>query len=269
MTIYDKLTLAWRNQNSLVCVGLDPDYDKIPVKFKRGQQPYFDFCCAIVDATAPFVCAFKPQIAHFAAVGREMELAALLAYIKDKYPHLLTILDAKRGDIGSTAAYYAKEAYERYGADAVTLSPYLGFESVAPYLAYADKGIIVLCRTSNPDSDWLQNDNSDSIPVYQRVAARVAHWNREGQCMLVTGATYPQELATVREIVGDMPLLVPGIGAQGGDLAAVMNNGLDENSMGLMISSSRGILYAGEGDDFDGAAARAAEALKNQINGYR
>ncbi len=271
MTIYEKLNAVWQSQQSLVCVGLDPDHNRIPAHLSQSDRPYFDFCTAIVDATAPYVCAFKPQAAHFAAVGRESELADVIDYIRSKYPHLVVILDAKRGDIGSTATYYAQEAYVRYGADAVTLSPYLGYESVAPYLEYADKGVILLCRTSNADSNWLQNDPNDPVPVYQRVAKRVAQWNTQGQCMLVAGATYPEELAVIRGLVGDMPLLVPGIGAQGGDLAAVMAHGLDSHATGLLISSSRGILYAGEseGENFAAAAGAAALALKDAINSYR
>lgn len=269
MTVYDKLSAAWQCQNSLLCVGLDPDPARMPAHIADAGEPLYNFCRAIVDATAQHVCAFKPQFAHFAAQGAENELARLIAYIKSEYPHVVVVLDAKRGDIGSTAEYYAQEAYQRYNADAVTLSPYLGYESVAPYLAYDDRGVVVLCRTSNADSNWLQNDSRDTPPVYQRVAERVAQWNDAGQCMLVAGATYPEELGQIRRLVGDMPLLVPGIGAQGGDLQAVMAHGLDGDGTGLLISSSRGILYAGEGDDFESAAGDAAAALKNSINSFR
>ncbi len=269
MTFYNKIKQAWRAQNSLLCVGLDPDEARIPPQFLAQDEPYFEFCRTIVDATAPFACAFKPQAAHFAAVGRETELAKLIAYISQAYPQIVVILDAKRGDIGSTAAYYAQEAFVRYAADAVTVSPYLGYESVEPYLAYADKGVVVLCRTSNPDSNWLQNDPQDSVPVYQRVASRVAQWNTSQQFLLVAGATYPQELATIRSLIGDMPLLVPGIGAQGGDLAAVMQYGQDSAGAGLLISSSRGILYAGAGDNAADAAAEAAAELQVEINKNR
>ncbi len=273
--VYTKLAEAWRTQRSLVCVGLDPEWERLPPSLRNAEQPYFEFGRAIVDATAPYVCAFKPQFAHFAAVGREDELAGLLAYIKEAWPHLLTILDAKRGDIGSTAAFYATEAYERYDADAVTLNPYLGYESVSPYLDFAERGIVVLCRTSNPDSNWLQNDPNDTEPVYQRVARRVSTWNGNQQCMLVAGATYPDELRQIRQIVGDMPLLVPGIGAQGGDLRAVLEAGLDAAGTGLLISSSRGIIYAGAGtgeavgEGFADAAADAARDLQEAINKFR
>jgi len=269
MNVYEKTKRAWERQNSLLCVGLDPDSARLPAHLQDVTAPYFEFCRAIVDATAAYACAFKPQAAHFAAVGKEQELADLLGYISRTYPQHLLILDAKRGDIGSTAAYYAQEAFQRYGADAVTLNPYLGYESVQPYLEYADKGVIVLCRTSNADSDWLQNDTQDAVPVYQRVARRVAEWNSAGQCMLVAGATYPEELGVIRGLVGDMPLLVPGIGAQGGDLAAVMRQGRDGHGTGLLISSSRGILYAGQGADFEQAAGQAAASLRDQINELR
>jgi len=271
MRIYQKLTAAWQQQNSLLCIGLDPDADKLPAYFSKSKQPYLEFCRMIVDATAPHACAFKPQAAHFAAKGREQELQLLISYIRTNYPKHVVILDAKRGDIGSTAAYYAEEAFERYAADAVTLSPYLGYESVAPYLAYGDKGIIVLCRTSNADSSWLQNDSRDAEPVFEKVARRVAQWNTDGQCMLVAGATYPEELARIRSLVGHMPLLVPGIGAQGGDLAQVIKHGLDEHKTGLLISSSRGILYPANDPTescgaFEMASANAAKSLKSQIN---
>ena len=262
----DKLKTAWQQNESLVCVGLDPDKEKIP-KHIAAEGQYYEFCKAIVDATAGACCAFKPQFAHFAAAGRESELADLIAYIRTNYPRHVVILDAKRGDIGSTAAYYAEEAYERYGADTVTLNPYLGLESIQPFLDYEDRGVTILCRTSNADSDWLQN--SDAPPIFERVARRVNEWNTHGQCMLVTGATYPEELGRVREVVADMPLLVPGIGAQGGDLAAVMAHGKTPSGYGLVISSSRGILYAGHGADFAEAANSAAHELRAKINALR
>jgi orotidine-5'-phosphate decarboxylase len=277
----------------MLCVGLDPQVSKLPAALQGQDNAYFLFCKAIVDATHDAVCAYKPQAAHFAAMGYEDQLAQLIGYIKDVYPHIPVILDAKRGDIGSTAAFYAMEAYERYGADAVTVNPYLGFESVEPYLAYRDRGVVVLCRTSNASSDWLQNDPQDDVPVYQRVAAEVVKWNTDGQCMLVTGATYPEELGTVRQIVGDMPLLVPAVGAQGGSVAEVIRYGADADGLGLVISSSRGIIFAhqddeqiaagltkpdsprapmpgsnaNEGQDFADAARKKALELRAEISG--
>ena len=276
MNFISKLKKRWDSADSLLCVGLDPQIDRIPEVLRSKHSPYFEFCKEIVDATHEFVCAFKPQAAYFSAVGAEKELEQLINYIKNVYPEIPVILDAKRGDIGSTAALYAQEAYQRYGADAVTVNPYLGFESIEPYMNYSDKGIVVLCRTSNAGSDWLQKSETDSIPVYQRVAQQVAEWNEAEQFILVTGATYPEELGRVRQIVGDMPLLVPGIGAQGGDIEAVLKNGLNKESTGLIISSSREILYAHEKvehlvDISQGLTASRQVAIDtmNSINKYR
>ena len=277
MKFISKLETRWAHSNSLLCVGLDPQLDRIPERFKKQNSPYLDFCTAIVDATHELVCCFKPQVAYFSAVGAEDQLERLVLYIKEQHPDIPVILDAKRGDIGSTAALYAKEAYERYGADAVTVNPYLGFESIEPYMKYEDKGIVVLCRTSNPGSDWLQKDKRDSVPVYQRVAKQVADWNKEDQFVLVTGATYPEELGEVRKIVGGMPLLVPGIGAQGGDVKSVLEVGLDQKAQGLIISSSREILYAHEKSDNDrpsdsgklSEAGIVARQTRDMINKFR
>ena len=277
MKFISKLETRWAHSNSLLCVGLDPQLDRIPEHFKKQNSPYFDFCKAIVEATHELVCCFKPQVAYFSAVGAEDQLEKLVLYIKEEYPDIPVILDAKRGDIGSTAALYAKEAYERYGADAVTVNPYLGVESIEPYMKYEDKGIVVLCRTSNPGSDWLQKDKKDSVPVYQRVAKQAADWNKEDQFVLVTGATYPEELGKVRKIVGRMPLLVPGIGAQGGDIESVLEVGLDQKAQGLIISSSREILYAHEKSGSDcvsdseklSEASIAARQTRDMINKFR
>ena len=230
----------------------------------------FNFCRTIVDATADLVCAFKPQIAHFAALRGEAALEHLITHIHEAHPGVPVILDAKRGDIGSTAQRYAAEAFDRYGADAVTLNPYLGRDSVQPFLDRADKGVILLCRTSNPGGADFQALDCGGRPLYQRVAATIADdWNANGNCALVTGATYPEELGQVRRIVGDMPLLVPGIGAQGGDLAAVMREGVDARGTGLVISSSRAILYAGDGSDYAQAAQAAARDLRDAIRRAR
>ena len=269
MTFHQRLHEVWQGTNSLVCVGIDPELEKIPSHLHRSAEPLFEFGKGIVDGTAPYVCAFKPQAAHFAAAGAEAQLAKLIAYIRADYPHIPVILDAKRGDVGSTAALYAKEAFERYEADAVTVNPYLGYESLAPYLGYEDKGVIVLCRTSNPGSDWIQGVKIANEPLYLAVARQVRQWDQNGQCMLVTGATYPEELGNVRAAIGDMPLLVPGVGAQGGDVEAVLACGLDSRGQGLCISSSRGIIYAGSGEDFGAEAGRAAADLARQINDAR
>ena len=266
-----KLTQAWQKNNSLLCVGLDPDLSKLPVQFQTQPDGIFQFCRAIIDAAADLACAFKPQIAYFSALRAEPQLEQICAYLRDNYPHLPIILDAKRGDIGATAEQYAREAFERYGADAVTVNPYMGFDSVEPYLKWQDKGCIVLCRTSNPGGSDLQFLQVNGRPLYQHVADLVANqWNRNGQCSLVVGATFPGEIAAVRGIVGDMPLLVPGIGAQGGDVAATVAAGKTANG-GMMINSSRAILFAKalEGESFEAAARRVALQTRDDINQYR
>ncbi|HKR76365.1 MAG TPA: orotidine-5'-phosphate decarboxylase [Rhodanobacter sp.] len=270
MRFHDTLQRRWREHDSLVCVGLDPEPAKFPAHLKGRADAVFEFCRAIVDATADLACAFKPQIAHFAALRAEEALERLIAYIHDKHPGVPVILDAKRGDIGSTAQHYASEAFERYRADAVTLNPYLGRDSAQPFLDRADKGVILLCRTSNPGGADFQALDCGGVPLYLRVAETISRdWNANGNCALVTGATWPEELGQVRDVVGDMPLLVPGIGAQGGDVAAVLEHGLSADGTGLMISSSRAILYAGSGEDFAQAARAAAQDLRDTINRYR
>ena len=231
---------------------------------------FFDFCTAIVDATAHYACSFKPQIAYFASRGAEEELEGIIEYIHQNYPDIPVVLDAKRGDIGSTAKHYAKEAFERFKADAVTLSPYMGFDSVEPYLEYCDKGEILLCRTSNRGGNDIQMLQVDGKPIYQRVAELASGpWNLNGQLGLVVGATYPNEIAQVRAIVGDMPLLVPGVGAQGGDINACVNAGMTADRCGMMINSSRAILYASSGEDFREAAANVAKQTRDAINAAR
>jgi len=261
-----QLRQAWRDQNSLLCVGLDPDPGRFPERFPA--RAVFEFCRDIVDATAEFVCAFKPQAAHFAALGQEHELARLIAHIHAQHPAIPVILDAKRGDIGATARLYAIEAFERYRADAVTVSPYPGTDSIEPYLEFSDRGVVILCRTSNTGSAWLQDYPADD-PTYLRVARAAVEWNVNGNVMLVAGATYPDDLANIRQIVGDMPLLVPGVGAQGGDLARVLYEGCDGQGQGLVINASRSVLYAGGGDDFACAAAAAARKLRDEIREFQ
>ena len=272
MNFTDQLSAAAARHDSLLCVGLDPDVTRFPSVIKGQDDAIFAFCKAIIDATAGLACAFKPQIAYFAALGAEDQLQAVCDYIKQQYPDIPVVLDAKRGDIGATAEQYAREAFERYRADAVTVNPYMGFDSVAPYLEWKDRGVIVLCRTSNPGGSDLQFLQVDGKPLYQHVARLVSEqWNRNGQCGLVVGATFPQELAQVRSIVGEMPLLVPGIGAQGGDIEATVKAGRTANGSGMMINSSRAILYAKpEGsEDFAAAAARVARETRDAINQFR
>ena len=265
------LQAAWQQRDSLLCVGLDPDPAKLPAHLQGRPDAIFEFCKAIVDATADLVCCFKPQIAYFAAHRAEDQLEALIAHIHAAHPATPVILDAKRGDIGSTAEQYAVEAFERFKADAITVNPYMGRDSVDPYLAWPDKGVILLCRTSNPGGSDLQFLEVDTphgrMKLYEHVARTVAEdWNASGNCGLVVGATFPAEIARVRELTGDMPLLVPGIGAQGGDIAATLTAGRTANGTGLMINSSRAVLYAGKGEDFAEAARRVAQETRDAVN---
>jgi orotidine-5'-phosphate decarboxylase len=261
---------AWSRNNSLVCVGLDPEPEKLPPHIAQQRAPIFQFNKAIIDATADLVCCYKPQFAHYAACGAEDQLEQSIEYIHRAYPGIPVILDAKRGDVGNTAKQYAIEAFERYSADAVTVNPYLGFDSLEPFLAYESKGVIVLCRTSNPGARDLQDLEVGGRKLYQIVAEHAARrWNSKGNCLLVVGATYPQELAEVRAIVGDMTFLVPGVGAQGGDTAQAVRNGQTPNGTGLIVSSSRAILYAARDESFATAARAAALALRDQINAHR
>jgi len=260
---------AKRNQ-SLLCVGLDPEPSRLPESLRGKPDAVFEFCRAIADATADLVCCFKPQIAHFAAQRAEDALERVIAHIHDTHPGVPVILDAKRGDIGSTAQHYATEAFDRYRADAITANPYLGRDAVQPFLDRAEKGVILLCRTSNPGARDLQDLDVGERPLYQHVAQLVARdWNGNGNCALVVGATYPGELAAVRALVGNMPILVPGVGAQGGDVAAVVRNGKNAQGAGLIISSSRAILYASGDADFADAARGVAQNLRDEINRYR
>ncbi|HLU15678.1 MAG TPA: orotidine-5'-phosphate decarboxylase [Burkholderiaceae bacterium] len=268
LTFTQKLENAWNRTNSQLMVGLDPDPARFPPDIQWRADAVYAFCRAIVDATADYVCGFKPQIAYFAAHRAEDQLEALCRYIRQTYPHLVLVLDAKRGDIGATAQQYAREAFERYQADAVTVNPYMGFDSIQPYLEFPEKGTIILCRTSNPGGSDLQFlKTADGIPLYLHVAQMVANkWNTGGQCGLVVGATYPDEIAQVRARVGEMPLLIPGIGAQGGDIDATVRAGRNHRGQGMMINSSRAILYASTGEDWREAAAQAARATRDAIN---
>ena len=264
MKFTDQLARAQALNQSLLCVGLDPEPSKFPAAMKGDASCIFDFCAAIVDATKDLVIAFKPQIAYFAAHRAEAQLERLMAHIKAVAPEVPVILDAKRGDIGSTAEQYAREAFERYQADAVTLSPFMGFDSIEPYLRYPDKGAILLCRTSNPGGDELQAQRLAGATgqpgefLYERIA-RLAQgeWNRTGQLGLVVGATYPQEIARVRELAPTLPLLIPGVGAQGGDARATVQ-AARRGAAPIIVNSSRAVLYASAGSDFAAAARQVA-----------
>lgn len=266
-TFISALVAAQNANNSQLCVGLDPDPAKFPEPWRGDTSKVFDFCAAIVDATAHAVCAFKPQIAYFHAMRAERELERLIAYIHQHAPNIPVILDAKRGDIGSTAEQYAIEAFERYQADALTLSPFMGRDSIEPYLQYKNKGLFILCRTSNPGGSDIQNLDLDGKKVFEHVATLAADsWNANGQLGLVVGATFPSELARVRKLAPRLPLLIPGIGAQGGDLLSTVKAGADASGKGMVINSARAIIYASAGKDFAVAAARVADNTRAAIN---
>jgi orotidine-5'-phosphate decarboxylase len=266
MTFIDMLHDAQQHNGSMLCVGLDPEPARFPAGLKGDSNKIYDFCARIVDATGDLAIAFKPQIAYFAAHRAEGQLERLMEHMRRVAPRVPIILDAKRGDIGATAEQYAKEAFDRYGADAVTLSPFMGFDSVQPYLRYEGKGAFLLCRTSNPGGDDLQNQRLSSIegaPLLYEHVARLAQgpWNLNGQLGLVVGATYPAEIERVRAVAPTAPLLIPGVGAQGGDAVATVKAGWRPDAP-IVVSSSRAILYASSGDDF--ADAARAEAIRTR-----
>ena len=274
MNFLDMLRAAERDNASLLCVGLDPDPARFPAHLRGDTSRIFDFCAAVVDATADLVIAFKPQIAYFAAHRAEAQLERLMAHMRSVAPRVPVILDAKRGDIGSTAEQYAIEAFERYGADAVTLSPFMGFDSVQPYLKYHGKGAFLLCRTSNPGGDDLQSQRLSSVagePLLYEHVARLAQgpWNLNGQLGLVVGATYPAEIERVRAVAPTLPLLIPGVGAQGGDAVATVRAGWravnGETVSPIVVNSSRAILYASSADDFAQAARREALRTRDML----
>jgi orotidine-5'-phosphate decarboxylase len=273
MTFLQMLQDAQRRNQSMLCVGLDPEPARFPASFKGDASRIYDFCARIADATADLAIAFKPQIAYFAAHRAEEQLEQLMAHLRRNIPHVPVILDAKRGDIGSTAEQYAREAFERYGADAVTLSPFMGFDSVLPYLKYEGKGAFLLCRTSNPGGDDLQNQRLSSVPgeplLYEHVA-RLAQgpWNVNGQLGLVVGATYPAEIERVRQVAPRVPLLLPGVGAQGGDAVATVKAGWRADAP-IAVNSSRAILYASSGEDFAQAARREAMKTRDLLQAAR
>lgn len=270
MTFTDMLAERWQNANSMLCVGLDPNLDKFPTHLKNNPDAIYDFCVQIVDATADLVCAFKPQIAYFASEAAEDALTGVIEHIHTHHPKVPVILDAKRGDIGSTAEHYAREAFERFKADCVTLSPFMGFDTIKPYLAYEDKGAFILCRTSNKGGDDLQMLTIDGERLFERLARMVASdWNTNGQLGLVIGATYPSEMASVRRLAPHLPLLVPGIGAQGGDINATVKAGMSPLGTGMVINSGRAIIYASHGEDFAQAARQAAIETRDAINAAR
>ena len=275
MNFLDKLLAASRQQNSLLCVGLDPEPDRFPAQLldMPEARAVTQFCRTIIETTALYVCAFKPNLAFFEVLGPE-GMNVFQEVIHAIPAHIPIIVDAKRGDLGNTARNYAATVFDVYGCDAVTVNPYLGYDSIAPFLAYYDKGVILLCRTSNPSArdfqDLLVHGEEGHVwPLYEVVAQRVQSWNKAGNCGLVVGATYPQELRTIRSMCPDMPILIPGVGAQGGDLEASVVAGVDAFGEKAIIAVSRKVLYAGEGMDYAVSAANEARALRNRINEAR
>jgi orotidine-5'-phosphate decarboxylase len=255
MSVIAKYNARAAAVNSLVCVGLDTDPALIPSQFQGSPTPQYDFNRWIIDQTAVYATAFKINTAFYEARGSAgwAELEQTIAYLRETQPSLLTICDAKRGDIGSTSAAYARAIFDHMGFDSVTLNPYLGRDALEPFLNRADKGCILLCRTSNPGSGEFQDMPVGGLPLWLWIGEQVSRtWNGHNNCMLVVGATYPKEVERVRGVVGDMPLLIPGIGAQGGDLEATVHAGLTADGHGIIINASRSIIYA----DDPAAAAR-------------
>jgi orotidine-5'-phosphate decarboxylase len=275
MNFLDKLLSVSRQQNSLLCIGLDPEHERLPLHIRSMSvaKAVTYFCQAIIDATSPYVCAFKPNLAFFEVLGPE-GMYVFQNVLKAVPEHIPIIVDAKRGDLGNTARNYAYAIFDVYGGDAVTVNPYMGYDSVAPFLAYKEKTVFFVCRTSNPGArdiqDLLVNErNGQRRFLYEEITQRVQLWNRFGNCGLVVGATYPQELNTIRSMCPDLPILIPGVGAQGGNLEASVIAGVDASGEGAIISVSRAILYADDGDDYAVSAANEARKLRNRINEAR
>lgn len=272
MTFQDKLNNAVSKNNSLLCVGLDPDPEKMPKHLDGDYTRLFEFNKAIIDATADLVCCYKPNSAFYEAGGAKTieQLNATIQYIKATYPEIPVLLDAKRGDIGNTNKQYASFSFDYCQADAMTIQPYQGVKAVEPFFTNPNKGVFVLAKTSNPDSSLFQNIETDNSPLYLKVIQGfLKEYGGKNNCFFVAGATYPKEMAEIRKIVGDAPLLVPGIGAQGGDVESMVSAGLNQGSAGLIINSSRGVLYAGAGEDFANKSREAAISLRDEINKYR
>lgn len=276
MTFYQKLDTVVGKNNSLLCVGLDSEIAKIPSHLQSDKTPQFTFNKAIIDATHDLVCAYKPNSAFYEARGTAgiEELKLTCDYLREKYPEVVLILDAKRADIGSTNEGYVTYAFDWLGADAITLHPYLGKEALKPFLDRKDKGCIILCRTSNPGAGEFQDLKLDSgnqaIELYQRVAENVVKdWNYNGNCGLVVGATYPVELTIVRRIAPDLPFLIPGIGAQGGDVEKTVKAGVDKSGRNAVINASRSIIFTSNAEDFAKIARTEAQKLIESINSFR
>lgn len=266
----ERLLEAGRRAESLLCIGLDPVWEQLPDAVRHEKDPFLAFNQQLIESTAPWACAFKPNSAFYEARGPAgvETLRRTVAFIHD-HTSALVIIDAKRADVGHTSAAYAQALFDLLGADAVTLNPYLGRDALEPFLSRPERGCFILCRTSNPGAGELQDLAVDGRPLYQVVAERVRAWNERGNCGLVVGATYPEELAQVRALCPDLPLLLPGIGAQQGDLTRAVQAGVDSQGERILVNVARGILYASGGPDFAAAAAKAAEAYCRAINEAR
>lgn len=272
MTFIQKLETCISKNNSLLSIGLDPDPEKLPPSITNNEDPFFAFNKAIIDATHDLVCAYKPQIAEYSAYGIQglQSLLRTISYLRENHPTIPLILDAKRGDIGSTSEKYAREAFDVLQSDAVTVNPYFGLDSLEPFLKRSDKGVIILCRTSNKSASDFQDLMLDGTPLYLHVAQKATEWNNTFKnCLLVVGATWPEEMKKIREHAKDMYFLVPGIGAQGGDLGKILKTGLRPDRSGLIIHSSRAILFASNGDDFAERAKNEAKKMRDAINQFR
>lgn len=266
MTFYRKLSVIMKKHNSLLCVGLDSDFCKIPASIQKSRYPQFTFNKMIIDATHDLVCAYKPNSAFYEARGKQgiAELKMTCDYLRKKYPDIVIILDAKRADIGNTNKGYVAFAYDYLKVDAITLHPYLGREALQPFLDQKEKGSIILCRTSNPGAGEFQDN------LYQKVAKHVAkYWNTNNNCALVVGATYSAELAIVRRITKDMPILIPGVGAQGGDVEKTVKSGVDSHETGAIINAARSVIFASSEAYFAKKAREEATKLRDEINRYR
>jgi len=248
MNFYQKLSQSWIMNDSLLCIGIDPDLQRMTADVMSRAEPFLNFSKSIIDQTSDLVCAYKFQMAHFSSAGREHELEMSIDYLKNNYPEICVILDSKRGDVGTTAEQYAKELFERYNADAVTVNPYMGRDSVEPFVAYKDKGVIILCKTSNPGSIDLQDlliHQDTPVPLYEKVAEEVStHWNKHDNCLLVMGGTWPDSIRNIRQKFPQMPMLIPGVGQQGADILKVLDAGLCAQARGLILSVSRSVIYA-------------------------
>lgn len=272
MNFRQKLEEIIRKNNSLLCIGLDPSLDKLPESVRELNNPLFEFNKAIIDSTNDLVCTYKPNVAFYEAEGTEglRQLNQTVDYIHSKYTSIPVILDAKRGDIGETSEMYAREVFDVFEADAATVNPYLGKDALLPFLKRKDKGVIILCRTSNKGASDFQDLEINGEPLYLKVAKAVSEWNSEFEnCLMVVGATWPEQMKSIREVAKDMFFLVPGIGAQGGDLRSTLENGFRNDKSGLIVSSSRSIIYASSGEDFADTARKEAIELRDKINQYR